>query len=204
MNYNKYSNNSNLSVKIFFILMLSFPIASSFADDSKKGDFQTGAKTWADNCARCHNMRDPKDLRDDQWVTTAFHMRVRAGLTGQQTRDVIAFLQESNNTAVKTPVVSTKQQQNIKSSGLSGEEVYQQTCVACHGSAGVGTVPGAPDFSKTDNSLSQADEVLIKRITEGFQSEGSPMAMPAKGGNASLNQADIRAVIAYMREKFAK
>ena len=29
--------------------------------------FARGARTWADNCARCHNMRDPKELRDDQW-----------------------------------------------------------------------------------------------------------------------------------------
>jgi len=70
----------------------------SFADeaDSKKGDFARGAKSWADNCLRCHNVRDPKELRDDQWVTTTFHMRVRAGLTGQETRDIITFLQMSN------------------------------------------------------------------------------------------------------------
>ena len=58
--------------------------------------FARGAQTWADNCARCHNMRDPKELRDDQWRVVVSHMRVRGGLTGQEARDVLAFLQGSN------------------------------------------------------------------------------------------------------------
>lgn len=58
--------------------------------------FARGAQTWANNCARCHNMRDPKELRDDQWRAAVAHMRVRAGLTGQEARDVLLFLQGSN------------------------------------------------------------------------------------------------------------
>ena len=58
--------------------------------------FANGAKTWADNCARCHNMRDPKSLRDDQWRAAVAHMRVRAGLTGEEAENVLVFLQQSN------------------------------------------------------------------------------------------------------------
>ncbi len=58
--------------------------------------FARGARTWADNCSRCHNMRDPKELRDDQWRVVVSHMRVRGGLTGQEARDVLAFLQGIN------------------------------------------------------------------------------------------------------------
>jgi mono/diheme cytochrome c family protein len=58
--------------------------------------FARGAQTWADNCARCHNMRDPNELRDDQWRAVVSHMRVRGGLTGLEARDVLAFLQGSN------------------------------------------------------------------------------------------------------------
>lgn len=58
--------------------------------------FARGAQTWANNCARCHNMRDPKELRDDQWRGVIAHMRVRGNLTGQEARDVLAFLQGSN------------------------------------------------------------------------------------------------------------
>lgn len=77
-------------------LGVAFGAQAAEADKSKEGDFVRGARAWAENCTRCHNVRDPKELRDDQWKTTVFHMRVRGGLTGQQTRDIIKFMQESN------------------------------------------------------------------------------------------------------------
>jgi hypothetical protein len=67
------------------------------ADFPEKGDFAKGAQSWVENCNRCHNYRDPKELRDDQWITSIYHMRIRAGLTGQETRDLITFMQQSNN-----------------------------------------------------------------------------------------------------------
>jgi cytochrome c5 len=146
-------------------------------------------------------MRDPKDLRDDQWITTMFHMRVRAGLSGQKARDILTFLQESNNPGrpVKAAMGSSD---NATQSKLSGEEVYQQTCVACHGTDGKGTVPGAPDLTDSDGVLSQSDEILIQHISEGFRSKNSPMAMPAMGGNPDLNETDISNVVKHMKSKF--
>ena len=43
-----------------------------------------------------HNMRDPNEFRDDIWKPIVTHMRVRAGLTGQEARDILEFLQRSN------------------------------------------------------------------------------------------------------------
>jgi len=60
------------------------------------GQFARGAKAWANNCASCHNLRPASDLRDDQWRVVVAHMRIRADLTGQEARDVLKFLQESN------------------------------------------------------------------------------------------------------------
>ena len=168
----------------------------------EKGEFAAGAKSWADNCARCHNMRDPQDFRDDQWITTAFHMRLRAGLTGQQTRDILTFLQASNNRAKEVDVVQ-QQVDLVSTTNLSGEDVYNQTCIACHGANGKGMVPGAPDFTKSNGPLAQSDEVLLQHITEGFMSKGSPMAMPPKGGNSSLTESDIRAVLQHMKKTFS-
>jgi len=76
--------------------------STATADDAtttKQGDpmqFVNGSKTWANTCARCHNMRDPKSLRDDQWRAAIAHMRVRAHLTAKEARDVLVFLQQSN------------------------------------------------------------------------------------------------------------
>lgn len=69
----------------------------AWADEAKpRGDLTRGVALWTDNCARCHNMRDPKEFNDDQWRVIATHMRVRAGFTGQDTRDMLLFLQTGN------------------------------------------------------------------------------------------------------------
>lgn len=60
-----------------------------------------GAKAWAQNCGRCHNIRAPKELTDEEWEVSVTHMRVRANLPGNVARDIIAFLQASNNERVK-------------------------------------------------------------------------------------------------------
>lgn len=190
--------NSLLLIVAIFIGNNSFA-----ADYPEKGDFQKGAKAWAENCVRCHNMRDPKDLRDDQWITTAFHMRVRAGLTGQKTRDILTFLQESNNPP-RPMKASINNSETENKSSLTGQEVYEQTCIACHGKDGKGTVPGAPDFTKSDGVLSQDDEILMKHIAEGFKSKNSPMAMPAKGGNPLLTETDLNNVVLYMKSEFVE
>jgi len=90
-------------VLTLLILFITFgSLISVFAQDNKtkenprQDDFTRGVQAWANHCSRCHNMRDPKELRDDQWKVVVSHMRVRAGLTGQEARDILRFLQESN------------------------------------------------------------------------------------------------------------
>ena len=192
------------------LLAWSLPMSVSASQFPEPGDPVAGAKVWADNCSRCHNARDPADLRDDQWISTAFHMRIRAGLTGQQTRDVLTFMQDSNVPIVVEPLVfeggpsSQATEAANAASTLSGSEVYAQTCIACHGDNGKGTVPGAPDFTRSNSPLTQSDEILFKNVKGGFKSPGSPMAMPPKGGNTSLTDSDIRAVVEYLQETFGQ
>lgn len=86
----------------------------------------------------------------------------------------------------------------------AGKAVYSQTCVACHGANGKGAIPGVADLTASDGALSKSDEDLIKSISEGVQSPGSPLAMPAKGGNPTLTEADVKAVIGYLRANFGR
>ena len=87
-------------------------------------------------------------------------------------------------------------------SAAAGRLVYRQSCVACHGVAGNGAMPGVPDFRRSGGVLSQPDDVLFDRIKHGYRSPGAPLAMPAKGGNSALTDDDIRDVLAYLRETF--
>ena len=57
---------------------------------------QSGAELWADNCARCHNLRPPEEFSGAQWATIVHHMRLRANLTGQEEREITKFLQASS------------------------------------------------------------------------------------------------------------
>ncbi len=83
-----------------------------------------------------------------------------------------------------------------------GKEVYGGTCIYCHGANGKGEIPGAPDFTKKNGVLSKSDEQLITNITNGFESFGAVMPMPAKGGNPDLTDEDIANVLAFMKEKY--
>jgi mono/diheme cytochrome c family protein len=55
-----------------------------------------GAQAWAANCASCHNFRSLLEKSDAQWEVASTHMRVRANLPGDVVRDIIFFLQSSN------------------------------------------------------------------------------------------------------------
>ena len=187
---------SKLTIMLFTVLSTQNAFS---ADYPEKGNFQKGSISWAENCGRCHNLRSANELTDVEWITTVFHMRVRAGLTGQETRDILTFLQESN-TPIKLSTVAASS--SATSTKLSGKEIYQQTCIACHGATGTGSLPGVPNFTKKDGRLSKSDKVLLEHITSGFQSTGSAMAMPPKGGNPSLSDKNIKDTLKYIRKQF--
>jgi cytochrome c5 len=127
-------------------------------------------------------------------------MRVRAGLTGQEARDILTFLQTSNVSF--TPGATPAAAGESPASTMSGKEIYQQTCIACHGADGKGTFAGVPDFTDPEGRLSKSDDELLKNARNGFQTPGSPMAMPPRGGNTSLTDGDLRNVIEYLRSEF--
>jgi len=85
-----------------------------------------------------------------------------------------------------------------------GEDVFNGTCIACHGKNGKGAVPGAPDFTKKGGVLSQADSVLLDHMVNGFQSEGALLEMPPLGGNPDLTEEDMENALAYLRKTFAQ
>ena len=91
---------------------------------------------------------------------------------------------------------------SVEEAVATGKTVYSRTCVACHGANGKGMIPGVSDFTKPDGPLTKSDEVLIASIRDGLVTPGKPLSMPAKGGNPSLTDEEIQAVLVYLRATF--
>ena len=55
-----------------------------------------GAEVWAQNCGHCHNIRSPSSYSDAQWEVIMLHMRVRANLTADEHKKILAFLKSAH------------------------------------------------------------------------------------------------------------
>jgi mono/diheme cytochrome c family protein len=89
--------NSRCSTLLFTVLLLAaFGTANAAGSDTHREQLQTGAKAWEQNCARCHKLREPGEFPDPLWRPIVAHMRVRAGLTGEEARAIVKFLQAAN------------------------------------------------------------------------------------------------------------
>ncbi len=91
---------------IMVMALLAFVSAGITANAAEKTkndpmQFARGAKAWAENCERCHNLRGPKEYTDYGWDINVMHMRVRANIPGQMARDILVFMKASNNERVK-------------------------------------------------------------------------------------------------------
>ena len=72
-----------------------------------------------------------------------------------------------------------------------GKAVYEATCAMCH-AAGVANAPKLSDKAAWAPRVGTGKAALVASVTNG---KG---AMPAKGGNAALADADVAAAVDYI------
>lgn len=77
------------------LILLALGLSSTLNAASTDGDAIKGASVLANNCARCHNLRAIDELSLSSWKFSIQHMKVRANLTGQEARDVLAFIADA-------------------------------------------------------------------------------------------------------------
>jgi cytochrome c5 len=78
-----------------------------------------------------------------------------------------------------------------KAGAADGKKVYDSICMACH-AAGVAGAPKLGDKAAWAPRLQQGLDSLVQSALKGKN------AMPPKGGNASLSDADVHAAVEYM------
>jgi cytochrome c5 len=76
-----------------------------------------------------------------------------------------------------------------------GQQVYQATCFVCHG-AGIAGAPKLGDKGQWVKHIAKGVNTLYASAVNGVQ--GSAGAMPAKGGNPALSDAEVKAAVDYM------
>ena len=72
-----------------------------------------------------------------------------------------------------------------------GKKVYESTCIACHG-AGVANAPKFGDKKAWAMHLMHGTEHLYENALKGLG------AMPPRGGNLTLSDAEVKAAVDYM------
>jgi cytochrome c5 len=83
---------------------------------------------------------------------------------------------------------------SVAADPAKGKAVFEATCKACHGSG----VAGAPKFGDKAAWAPRIKTGLEALYTSALKGKN---AMPAKGGNASLADADVKAAVQYMVSK---
>ena len=113
-------------------------------------------------------------------------------LSDDEVARAVAFMANQAGANFKEPAIKQSAQKPQAAAGAAdGKKVYDATCTACH-AAGIANAPKLGDKAAWAPRIKQGMDALVQSSIKG---KG---AMPPKGGNASLADADLRAAIEYM------
>ncbi len=107
---------------------------------------------------------------------------------------VIDPTQAAAPAAVQVAVAAPAATASATSAGgdsAKGKSIYDASCAACHG-AGIAGAPKAGDKAAWAPRLKSGKDAMVTNVIKG---KG---AMPPKGGNAALADADIKAAVDYL------
>ncbi len=168
-------------------------IGASFATLAAEADeiptFARGASLYSANCGRCHNARGPGEYSDGTWPLVVTHMRVVAGLPGDQAREIEAFLRASNN----PPVRVAARKAPIEKLKLSGEQLLKQYgCRGCHKIAGDGGTIGP----SLEGVFERRDEAWVRTQIKQPRANNPKTVMPDMG----LTDAEVSRIMSVLIE----
>ena len=97
--------------------------------------------------------------------------------------------------ASSKPTIDTVAQPEPVAAALTGPQVYNSACIACH-AAGVAGAPIVGDVDGWAPRIAQGMDVLVRHANEGFS--GAAGYMPAKGGRMDLSDDEVADAVVFM------
>ena len=98
--------------------------------------------------------------------------------------------------AADAPVVEVVAEPEPVVTAMTGPQVYNTACIACH-SAGVGGAPIVGDASQWTDRIAQGIDMLYDHSINGFDGDAAA-PMPAKGGRMDLSDQEVRDAVDFM------
>ena len=154
---------------VVFVGAWTSAIAGQEAVDQSTSEMSRGAAMFERSCQRCHELREPAERTDRQWVTIMQHMGTRANLSSQRADLVLQFLLASNGDGpgrtgaalAAVPDPGTLDPQML----AKGREIFRDAggCSGCHGVDLAGVVgPSLADeqWRTGDGSLRSIVDVI--------------------------------------------
>ena len=80
-------------------------------------------------------------------------------------------------------------------STAQANDTYKKSCATCH-AAGIANSPKTGDKAEWKARIAQGKSTLYEHAIKGYK--GSKGFMPAKGGNAGLSDAAVKAAVDHM------
>ena len=105
----------------------------------------------------------------------------------------IAAVGQINTAQAQSSTTTT--QVAVTEAAVDGQKVYQSACIACHG-AGVAGAPMVGNAAAWAARIAAGSESLYANAINGLV--GSSGVMPAKGGNTTLSDAEVKAAVDHM------
>ena len=82
---------------------------------------------------------------------------------------------------------------------LTGQQVYNNVCIACHSPPGVGGAPALGDSDAWAERIANGMDMLTDHALNGFS--GKTGVMPKKGERVDLSDEEVIAAVKYMAEQ---
>jgi cytochrome c5 len=181
---------------------------------------RSGEEVYRALCASCHDtgaLGAPKLNAKGDWtarIAKGFDTLVKnaigginqmpprgggADLSDAEIASAVAYMANSAGANFKAPAPAAMgsaapSAEAPSAKAADGKAVYEASCAACHGSG----VAGAPKLGDKAAWAARVKSGADRLLASALKGKG---AMPAKGGNASLTDVDVKAAVEFMVSK---